>query len=92
MTYWDTSELADDPDFRARCTAALATEGHDTPEQTAYAWRWLYAGTAGFGDKYASAIAGSVPNPGRDPSVISDGDILSRTQQLMAGPESEGAP
>jgi len=34
--------------------------------------------------QYASALAGNVPNPGGDQSVISDGDILSAVQ--MAWP------
>jgi hypothetical protein len=86
MTYWDTAQLSDDPDFRQRCTAALATEQHPTPEQQAYAWRWQYAGQPGFGDAYAYAVETGVPNPGRDPSVITDEQILSATQALMAPP------
>jgi hypothetical protein len=83
MSYWDVANLSDDPDFRARCTASLAQEGHDSPEQQAYAWRWQYAGQPGFGAAYATAILNEVPNPGRDPAVISDGQILSATQALM---------
>lgn len=86
MTYWDVSQLSDDPDFRARCTAALATEQHPAPEQQAYAWRWQYAGQPGFGDAYAYAILTGIPNPGRDPSVITDAQIHSATQALMAPP------
>ena len=86
MTYWDVANLSDDPDFRARCTAALATEQHPTPEQQAYAWRWQYAGQPGFGDAYAYAVQTGVQNPGRDPAVITDAQILSATGVLMAPP------
>jgi hypothetical protein len=92
MTYWDTSELADDADFRARCTAALATEQHPSPEQQAYAWRWKYAGEPGFGDAYAYAIATGVENPGRDETVITDGQILSATQKFMTPPTPPPPP
>lgn len=86
MTYFDVSELSEDADFRARCTAALATEQHPTPEQQAYAWRWQYAGQPGFGDAYAYAVETGVPNPGRDPAVITDAQILSATQALLTPP------
>jgi hypothetical protein len=89
MTYWDVANLSDDPDFRARCTASLAQEQHPQPEQQAYAWRWLYAGQPGFGDAYASAIVSEVPNPGRDPGVITDGQILAATQALTGGPPGQ---
>jgi hypothetical protein len=83
MTYWDVSQLSDDPDFRARCVAALATEGHPAPEQQGFAWRWQYAGQPGFGAAYAYAVATNVKTPGRDPAVITDGQILAATQALM---------
>lgn len=92
MTYWDVSQLSDDPDFRARCTAALATEQHPAPEQQAYAWRWQYAGQPGFGDAYAYAVLTGVENPGRDEAVITDGQILSATQALMFPPEVTPIP
>jgi hypothetical protein len=40
------------------------------------------AAAPGFADAYASAVAGGVPAPGRDPSVISDAQILSAIQAL----------
>lgn len=92
MTYYDVSNLSDDHDFRARCTAALATEQHPTPEQQAYAWRWQYAGQPGFGDAYAYAILTGVEHPGRDEAVITDGQILSATQALMFPPEVTPIP
>ncbi len=92
MTYYDVFNLSDDPDFRQRCTAALATEGHPAPEQQAYAWRWQYAGQPGFGDAYAYAVLTGVPNPGRDEAVITDGQVLSATQALLDPPDDPPAP
>jgi hypothetical protein len=92
VSYWDVSNLSDDPDFRQRCTAALATEGHEQPEQQAFAWRWQYAGQPGFGDAYAYAILTGVPNPGRDEAVLTDAQILAATQALLNPPDESPVP
>ena len=85
MAYFDVAQLSGDGDFIDRVTAAYATDHPDTA-QDAPAWadthRWNVAGQPGFGDAYASAIAGGVPNPGRDPAVISDAQILSAVQSI----------
>jgi len=79
MAYWDISLLAQDADFRARVTACASQEDIPQPESWASGHLWEIAGAGDLGDKYASAVAGGVPDPGRDPSVISDGDILAAT-------------
>jgi hypothetical protein len=89
MAYWDISALAADSDFALRTTAAYATQtpgagGEDPPTwQAAHAWDM--AAAPGFGDAYASAIAGGVERPGKDPAVITDGQILSAVQAILAG-------
>jgi hypothetical protein len=45
---------------------------------------WAVASAPGFADKYASAILNNVERPGNDPSVISDEDILSAVQAVLA--------
>lgn len=47
--------------------------------------RFQVAAAPGFSDAYASALAGGVPNPGRDQSVISDPEILSAVQTVAGG-------
>ena len=90
MAYSDVALLANDQDFAWRTKACAATEGINDPESW---WRtnsWPMAGTPGFGDKYGYAVATGVVRPGNDPSVISDGDILSAVQALQAGePQAE---
>jgi hypothetical protein len=87
MAYHDVALLSNDADFIARTAAAYATEtlADDTanPSQWASEHAWDVAAQPGFGDAYASAIAGSVPNPGRDPAVISDAQLLSAIQPMI---------
>jgi len=82
MTYWDVALVADDADLQARCTAAASLEAIEDPQLWAYAHRWEYAAQPGWGDAYASALVNEVAAPGRDPAVITDGQILSATQAL----------
>lgn len=86
MAYFDVSLLASDLDFRSRVAACHATE---TPGDSADSYQWAadhgldIAAQPGFGEAYASALAAEVPNPGSDPSVISDAQILSAVQPLI---------
>lgn len=85
MAYWDLSQLVVDPDFGTRVAACYASEGHTDPDPGSWAQMngWEVAASPGFADAYASAVAGGVPNPGRDPAVISDAQILSAVQPLI---------
>ena len=88
MAYSDVALLATDRDFAVRVTAAYATETLAVtepinPETWARDHSWEVAAQPGFGDAYASALAGSVPRPGNDPAVISDAQILSAVQAIM---------
>lgn len=91
MGYYDVSALASDGDFTQRTMACYAIETASVADATnPSAWwsehNWEMAAAPGFGDAYASAVAGEVPNPGRDPSVISDAQILSAVQAIMNPP------
>lgn len=91
MAYHDIALLSSDPDFLARTAAAYAVEALQDPDrENASDWAnqhaWDMAAAPGFGDAYASALANQVPSPGKDPSVISDSQILSAVQFLMAPP------
>ena len=88
MAYYDVSLLASDQDFASRSMACYATETLQSPDAVDPAswWSqhaWHMAAVPGFGDAYASALANEVENPGRDPGVITDPQILSAVQALI---------
>lgn len=90
MAYSDVALLAQDYDFQLRTAACIAVETADeAAAPNAPAWAadhaWQMAGQPGFGAAYASAIAAGVPRPGNDPAVISDAQILSAVQSIVAG-------
>jgi hypothetical protein len=85
MSLYTVHLLSNDEDFKARAIAAAAVEGVASPFDWALENRHLIAAAPGFGDKYASALVNGVENPGRDESVIADGEIASRVQQLHRG-------
>lgn len=82
-TYWDVSLVSADVDLQTRVAACAAVEGiTDDPPQWSYDHRWQMAAQPGWADAYASALAGGVPDPGRDPAVITDPQILSAVQAV----------
>lgn len=87
MAFSDVALLALDQDFRMRIAACATQEGIEMGEDQPPVWamnhQWEFAGVPGFGDKYAYAIATGVVRPGNDPTVITDGDILSAMQALF---------
>lgn len=85
MAFWDQSQLAYDSDFNQRVIACISNEDH-TVDPVAWAdeHRWRMAAAPGFADAYSSAVVANVPNPGRDQAVISDPQILSAVQAVMA--------
>jgi hypothetical protein len=90
MSFATQSQMAVDPDFLNRCTSCAASEiysvepGSPTqPQSWVYQNAWFLATSPGFDAKYESAIAGGIGRPGWEPSVITDGDILSATQGLL---------
>lgn len=86
MSYSAQAQLANDTMFRDRVAACAAVEvSHDhQPVQWADDHLWWVAAAPGFADAYESALAGGVPNPGDDPAVISDAQILGVVQMLVA--------
>ena len=86
MAYFDISLLSADNDFIMRTRACAATENIADPVQWSTDHQWQMAATPSFGDKYSYAIETGIVNPGRDPAVISDADILSAVQALNAPP------
>ena len=95
MAYFDVSQLAADSHFLGRVSACYAVETNAVrdrvpPPQWAQQHAWEMAAQPGFGDQYASALAQNPPNPepGKDPGVITDGQILAAVQSLLP----EGVP
>lgn len=84
MSYWDITEMSNDADLRSRVAAAAAQEQTETEP-----WEWVsvnmlrVTAAPGWDAAWASAQASSVDRPGKDPGVISDGQILSSVQLLI---------
>ena len=93
MSYSSHATLAGDADFLRRVAAAAAVEApkDHQPPQWADDHIWWMAGTPGFAEAYESAVLNEVERPGNDPSVISDGMILSGIQSLLAELSPSGA-
>lgn len=84
MSYQTIALIAQDADLRQRLIACAAEQAKNTtPGHWIDQRLWLLAATPGWGDKWASALAGSNPRPGWDESVITDGDILAAVQPMQ---------
>lgn len=96
MSYATQSLLAQDLDFLNRCNAAAAKEiPSDSPTNPlSYVAQhiWTLAAAPGFDEAYDSALAGGVGRPGWEEAVISDGQILSAMQALLADVPPDPAP
>jgi len=91
VSYSSQAMLARDTDFTSRVAAAAAVEvdGITDPEGWARDHIWLIAAAPGFADAYESALVNGVERPGNDASVISDAQILSAVQALIAEAQSD---
>lgn len=92
MPYFDVFQMTQDAMLGGRVAAAAAQEAEAgatldpaDPEEWAKAHQWDMAAAPGWGDAWASAVAGGNPEPGRDDSVITDAMILSQVQAVIAG-------
>jgi hypothetical protein len=92
MSYFDVNLLANNQDFMNRSVACAATEQIPDPFNWALAHRFEIAAAPGFGADYASALAADPPVqfPGRDESVISDGELLGSVQAVRAAEIAPG--
>ena len=77
MSFNSVAALAVDPDFRERIAACYSLEQEPSnsgihPRTWADLYQFNIAGAPGFGDAYASAVAGGVERPGYDEAVITD--------------------
>jgi hypothetical protein len=81
--YLTVSTIAADQNMRNRVAACAAEQGNTTPESWAYTNSYVWASAPGWAAKWESAVAAGNPNPGSDPAVITDGDILSVVQPML---------
>jgi hypothetical protein len=85
MSYSSQAMLSNDTMFRDRIAGCAAIEVPLThqPVQWANDHIWWIAAAPGFADAYEYALNTGVVNPGNDPAVITDAQILSAVQGLL---------
>lgn len=83
MSYNSVAEMARSMSLTQRIIAAAAKESVERPEQWAQNYRWEVASQPGWDAAWDSAVAGGVPDPGKDEAVITDGMILSGVQAVI---------
>ena len=83
-TYLAISAIANDAHMQERVRACYAqqTEGSD-PVNWAWTNRYDWASAPGWGEAWDSALASGVEEPGKDPAVISDDQVLSQVQSML---------
>jgi len=82
--YLTISTIAADPAMLGRVTACAGQQGSELPPEV-WAWenRYRWAAAPGWGQQWDSAVASGVEDPGADPAVITDGDILAVVQPML---------
>ena len=93
MSYSSQAALSVDPHFYNRVSACAAVEvpasglSVTPPVPTGPEWAmrnvWAVAAAPGFADAYEYALNTSVEDPGNDPAVITDAQILAAVQGLL---------
>ena len=81
--YLTVSVIAKDPAMHARVTACAAEQQVDNPETWTSELRWKWAAQPDWDEAWESAVASGNSDPGADPAVITDGQILSAVQAIL---------
>lgn len=88
MSYSSIRDIATDGSLMGRITAAAASEGLENPDSWAASRMWKFASQPGWGDKWAYAKDNETvnvnPDSGARTDVISDADILTAVQAIVA--------
>lgn len=91
---WAVDAMSADESLQGRVRASLAKESAAgsipaVPDVALAAWQKRYevAAAPGWAGAWLSALAGSVPDPGSDNSVVTDGQIAAQVQAVFAAPE-----
>ena len=102
-SYLSIAAIANDEIMRERMTACVTQQQHlgtievslpnTAAPYNAQAWveanSYVWASSPDWGAAWDSALAGGNEEPGKDPAVITDNQILSTVQALLAPPSSE---
>jgi len=91
VSYNTVADMTDSTSLIRRLSAAAAQEQGAgavldplDPGGWAYTYRWHLVSAPGWADAWASAETSGNPDPGRDEAVITDAQILSQTQAVLA--------
>lgn len=95
----DIAALAADDAMKQRVAAGIAQESNgaypvpppETAEQESWNRRWDWASTPTWAEKYRYAIDTGVADPGSDPGVIPDADIIAWVTTTWPIPPEEPA-
>jgi hypothetical protein len=84
VAYFEIAQMSADIDLSSRVAACAAQEGKGgtNPRQWAADNMLVIAAAPGWADSWAYAIATGNQFPGKDPAVITDGQILAAVQPL----------
>jgi len=89
MAYSDVFDMTKSSSLRGRVAAAAATEPGPIdpadPDEWAVEHRWDVCAAPAWDEAWASAIASGNEDPGSDAGVITDAQILSQVQAVLAG-------
>jgi len=83
MSYLSISKCVADNDFQNRVIACVADEGHN-PQNIVPDLFWQVAVADDIEASYEFALNAGTPNPGADPTVISDAMILGVLQPILS--------
>lgn len=83
MTYANIANMAESPSLIRRLIACAAEQKKGDPyNEWVYSHVWDIAASPGWSEKWASALAADIPDPGADEGVITDADILAVIQPM----------
>lgn len=82
MSYNTIYQCANDESLTNRVTGCCAQEGAEDAVRAAQNMMWGISSASDIEAAYASALAAQNPDPGGDESVITDGMILGKVQEL----------
>lgn len=84
--YLTQATIAANQSMQARLASCAAqenaTDAGVDPYAWAYEWRLVWAAAPGWADAWESAEANGNPDPGADPAVITDAQILTQVQTM----------
>jgi len=83
-SYLSISAIANNTFMQERVRSCYAQQTEEDPVQWVWNNRYDWAAAPGWGAAWESALASNITEPGKDPTVITDGMILSQIQSMLA--------